>query len=120
MLAGGPEPCDAGYESALGRRQVAAEPFGDGQKSLGDGTWQRFFLTGLGQHTAGQHGCGLGVTAELGEIGLAQCLQRGKVHEQAGGPADGGLERLLGRARGRALGRVEQRLHRIQPAAGGG
>ena len=86
MLAGGPEPGDAGCESALGRWQVAAEPFGYGQKSLGDGTWQRFFPTGLGQHTPGQLGCGLGVTAELGEIGLAQCLQRGKVHQQAGRP----------------------------------
>ena len=43
---------------------------------------------------------------------------RGDIHQQAAGPADRRLERLIGRARAGALSRVEQRLldHR-QPAA---
>ena len=44
--------------------------------------------------------------------------QRGDIHQHAGGPAGGRLERLLGRVCGRALGGIEQRLHRLHAAAG--
>ena len=52
----------------------------------------------LGQGPRGERGRALGVAAELGEIAAMERDQRGDVHQQAAGPADGRLERLLGRA----------------------
>ena len=45
--------------------------------------------------------------------------QRGNVHQHAAGPASSRPEWLTDRACKRALGRVEQWLHRPQIAAGG-
>ena len=74
----------------------------------------------LGQGPRGERGPGFGVTAELGEKATTDRDQRRDIHQHAAGPADGRLERLPGRARGRPLGRVQQRLHLLHPAAGDG
>jgi hypothetical protein len=45
---------------------------------------------------------------------------RGDVRQQAAGPADAGLERLVSRGREGSFGRVSEALHRLHPAGGRG
>ena len=71
----------------------------------------RSFSPALGQGLRGQRGRGLGVAAELGEIAAIQRDQRRDVDQEAGRAGRARLERLIGRAGGRALSRVQQRLH---------
>ena len=116
-LAGRLPPGNAGREGALSFREPATEPLGHGQESPGGRAQQPLALAALGQGPRGERRRILGVTAELGEEATMDRDQRRDIHQHAAGPADGRLERLLGRARVRLLGRVEQRLHRLQAAA---
>jgi hypothetical protein len=101
-------PGHAGGEGALGLRESAAEPLSRSQVPLGDGFQQPLAVTKHGQSPRGEHGRGLGVTAEIGEIASAEGVRRGDVHQPAAGSAGSGLERLSGSVRRRALGRFEQ------------
>ena len=119
-LAGRLPPGGAGREGALGFREPATEPLGHGQESPGGRAQQPLALAALGQGPRGERRPGFGVAAELGEKATTDRDQRRDIHQHAAGPADGRLERLPGRARGRPLGRVQQRLHLLHPAAGDG
>ena len=114
-----PPAGDAGHEGTLGLRELAAEPLGHAQVPPGEGLQQPLAFAELGQGPLGERGRALGVTTELGEGSTMERDQRGDVHQHAVGPADSRLERLLARACGRALRRVEQRLHRLWAAAPG-
>ena len=100
-------PSDAVHQGALGLRQPAAEPPRYGQLPPGDRVQQPLTLADRGQGLGGERSRALGVTAELGEIAAIDRDICGDIHQHAGGPADGGLERLIGRAPGRAFGGVE-------------
>ena len=84
-LAAEPPPGDAGHEGALGLREPPAEPLSHGQESLDDGTQQPLAFASLGQGPGGERGRGLGVTAELGQVGAVQGNMRRDVHQQAAG-----------------------------------
>ena len=114
---GGPPSGDAGPEGALGLGEPAAEPLGHGQAFLDVGAQPPLILAASGQGLRRECHRGVRVTAELGEDAAQERDQRGGIHQQAAGPARSRLERLPGCPRGRALGRVEQRLHRLQTAA---
>ena len=70
---------------------------------------QLLVLAQLGPGLRRERGGGLRVPAVLGGKAPAQRDVRGDVGQQAGGPADAGLERLIGRGRGGSLGRVSKR-----------
>ena len=116
-LAGGPPPGDAGPEGALGLGEPAAEPLGHGQAFLDVGAQPPLILAASGQGLRRECHRGVRVTAELGEDAAQERDQRGGIHQQAAGPARSRLDRLRGPTGGRALGRVKQRLHRLQTAA---
>ena len=107
-------------EGALGCVEAAVEPRGYGQLPLRDRPQYPFVLPALGQGLGTELSRARGVPAELGEVTTSDCDHHGDIHQQAAGPADRGLERLLARAGVGALGRVDELLGRLQAAAGCG
>jgi len=105
--AGRMQPCDAVHQSALGLRKPAAEPRRYGQLPPGDRIQQPLTLADHGQGLCGERSRTPGVTAELGQIAAIDRDVSGDIHQHAGGPAHGGLERLIDRVRACAFGRVQ-------------
>ena len=119
MLVTGAPPGDAARENALSLREPAAKPLTYTQIPPRDQPQQPLVLTEPGDHPGSERHRGLGITAKLAEKAPLQRNQRGYVHQQAAGPADSRVKRLIGPARGRSLSRIEQRLHRLQLATVG-
>jgi hypothetical protein len=94
-----------------------SRPLGYGQLPLRDRPDYPLVLSALGQGLRSELSRTFGVTAELGEVTTTECDHRGDIHQQAAGPADRGLERLLAGTGVGKLCRVDQLLGRLQAAA---
>ena len=118
--AGGPPSGDILREGALGFAEAAVKPPGYGQLPLRDRPQYPLILPAPGQGLRTELSGTFGVTAELGEVTTTERDHHGDIHQQAAGPADRGLERLLARTGVGKLCRVDQLLGRLQAAAHGG
>jgi hypothetical protein len=112
-VAGRPPPGDAGYEGTLGLRQPTALPFGSGQVPAGHTGEHPLSLVQFGQGPAGEGDRPRGVAAEMGKGGTLLGDPGRDVGQQARGPADRGLVRLIRNGPQPPLGVVQQRLHHL-------
>ena len=113
-------PGDAGRQGPLSRCEPAAEPLRHGQVAVGLVVQQPLALAQLGPGPRRERGGGLRIPAVLGGKSPAQRDMRGDVGQQAAGPADAGLERLIGRGSEGSFGRVSEAQHRLYLAIGRG
>ena len=100
--------------------RLATEPLGHGQIPWALDVSSRSPSPLSASAREANAGRGLGVTAELGEIAAMERDQRGTLTSMLAARPTVGSNGSSARAGGRALGRVEQRFHRLQATAGGG
>ena len=104
-------PGDAGYQGPLSRRKRRPRSHSATARSQWVAVQQPVVPAQLGPGLRRERGGGLRVPAVLGGKAPAQRDVGGDVGQQAAGPADAGLERLVGRGREGSLGRVGEALH---------
>jgi hypothetical protein len=107
-LADGVQAVDARGQGARGFGQPAAQPLGHAQVPADDRVQRPLALVHLGERAAAEGDLPLGVAVQLGQVRPLQRNGGADVGQQAPGPADRRLERLLARgSRQRALGRLQ-------------
>jgi hypothetical protein len=105
-------------QAALGRLETPTQPVGHGQVVARERAQLHPVLLGqLGQGLPGEGSLALGVAAQPGQVRPADRRHRREIGQDAGGPADRRLVRLLTGAAGRLLDGVQERLGLLGAAA---